>query len=265
MQKLLFQIQAWLKYQRLAKGRHGIHSPFVYQLYDEYITPKKTEGKQTTQAIETMRKSLLKDTRILEVEDFGAGLGGKIVPRIKRQVSEIAGSSARGAKFGALLYRLAGGLQAQNILEMGTNLGISSIYLMKGRPQAHMLTLEGSEAISSVAKENLNKFNLHPDIRIGEFSHSLENISWENYKPDFIFIDGNHRQNPTVTYFKFLMERAADQAVFIFDDIHWSPGMEAAWEIIRSDERVQISIDLYGMGICITGRKQAKEHFILRF
>jgi hypothetical protein len=61
------------------------------------------------------------------------------------------------------------------------------------------------------------------------------------------------------------MGKSAEQAVFIFDDIHWSPGMQAAWDIIRSDSRVQVSIDLYGMGICFTGRDQAKEHFILAF
>lgn len=263
MQKLLFQIQSWLQYQRKARGKHGIHSPFVYALYEQAIVA--ATSVQHPIKIEARRKQLLQDTRILEVEDFGAGLGGKIIPKISRPVRKIAGSSARGPKFGALLYRLHQYLKPAQTLEMGTNLGISTLYLAHSHPQSQIITLEGSPAIAAIARENFQDFQVNPDIQIGEFSETLPKIDWEHFKPAFIFIDGNHRKDPTVAYFKFLLSRAHEQSVFIFDDIHWSPGMQAAWDIIRSDERVQVSIDLFGMGLCFTGRNQAKEHFILKF
>lgn len=265
MQKLIFQTRAWIEYQLKAKGRHGIHSPFVYGLYDKAILPGPDQDKSKLHAIEGLRKKLLQDHRILEVEDFGAGLGGVEIPRIQRKVSEIAASSARGPKYGGLLSRLMQYLQPGQTLEMGTNLGLSSLYLLNGHPNSRLVTLEGSQAIAEIASENLNQSGLHPEIHIGEFSETLHNLNWESFKPDFLFIDGNHRKDPTVTYFKFLIAKASPQAVFVFDDIHWSPGMQAAWDIIRADERVQVSIDLFGMGLCFTGRNQAKEHFILSF
>lgn len=265
MQKIIFQIQAWLNYQLKAKGRHGLHSPFVYNLYEQAILAHAAQEPEHTRIIESHRKKLLQDSRVLEVEDFGAGLGGKIIPKINRPVKQIAGSSARGPKFGALLYRLAQYLKPAQALEMGTNLGISSLYLSKGYPACRLITLEGSPAIAAIASENFNQFKVHPEIIVGEFSETLLKIDWQQFAPSFIFIDGNHRKDPTVAYFKFLLNKANEEAVFIFDDIHWSPGMQAAWDIIRSDERVQVSIDLFGMGLCFTGRKQAKEHFILRF
>jgi predicted O-methyltransferase YrrM len=264
MQKLQFQIQAWIQYQLRATGKHGIHSPFVYQLYEQAILPGLISSPETGK-IEGLRKQLLKDSRILAVEDFGAGLGGKEIPKINRPISKIAGSSARGLKFGSLLFRLSQFLKPHSILEMGTNLGLSTLYLSKGNPNAQLMTLEGSKAIGEVAQEHFQQAHINPTVVIGEFSSTLESIDWSRNKPDFIFVDGNHRQEPTVAYFKFLMSKAADQAVFIFDDIHWSPGMQAALDNIRSDTRVQVSIDLYGMGICFTGRDQAKEHFILKF
>lgn len=265
MQKLIFQTRAWIEYQLYSKGRHGIHSPFVYELYDKAIAPAPTPNSPGLRGIEQLRKKLLADPRILEVEDFGAGLGGKEIPRIQRKVNDIAASSARGPKFGGLLSRLVEYLQPGQILEMGTNLGLSSLYLLNGNPQSRLITLEGSPSIAEIAKENLERNERYPEIIIGEFSETLNKIHWDSFKPAFLFIDGNHRKDPTVTYFKFLIGKAAPQAVFVFDDIHWSPGMQAAWDIIRADERVQVSIDLFGMGLCFTGRNQAKEHFILSY
>lgn len=267
MQKALFQIQAWLKYQIQAKGRHGVHSPFVYEFIEHVLKPVKVSAEEssTVQKIEGIRRDRCKDGRILEVEDFGAGFGGKQTRFQQRSVSAIAKSSARGPLFGILLYRLCAWWKPKVCLEMGTNLGISTLYQMQGAPHARMITMEGSPAIANIAQEHFQEAGFQPDIILGEFSKSFEHFNPGEVRPDYIFIDGNHRKDPTVAYFQYLMNRCAPQSVFIFDDIHWSAGMEAAWDIIRADPRVQVSIDVFGMGLCFTGRDQAKEHFVLRY
>jgi predicted O-methyltransferase YrrM len=267
MQKALFQIQAWLRYQLQAKGRHGVHSPFVYTFIDQVLKPVSIEKqeRETVKKIEQLRRERCQDQRILEVEDFGAGLGGKQTRFQQRPVAAIAKSSARSPLYGILLYRLCDWWKPNVCLEMGTNLGFSTLYQMYGAPHARMITMEGSPAIADIANSHFKSAGFEPEIILGEFSKSFENFNPGDASPDYIFIDGNHRKDPTVAYFQFLMNRCAPASVFIFDDIHWSPGMEAAWDIIRADPRVQVSIDVFGMGLCFTGRDQAKEHFVLRY
>ena len=43
---------------------------------------------------------------------------------------------------------------------------------------------------------------------------------------DLVFIDGNHQENPTISYFEKCLNYAHNDTIFIFDDIYWSIGME---------------------------------------
>jgi predicted O-methyltransferase YrrM len=83
---------------------------------------------------------------------------------------------------------------------------------------------------------------------------------------DMAFIDGNHRYEPTLRYFNMLMTKAQEYTILIFDDIYWSPEMTDAWQAIKSDPRVSLTIDIYRFGIVFMHRdKLAKEDFILRY
>ena len=73
----------------------------------------------------------------------------------------------------------------------------------------------------------------------GNFDHTLEELCSQQDKIDLVYIDGNHRYEPTLRYFRQLLTRITPESVLIFDDIHWSPEMEAAWEEIRLDGSVR--------------------------
>lgn len=40
----LYQLKAFLRYRLHAKGRHGVHSPFVYALVDECLSKRSPAG-----------------------------------------------------------------------------------------------------------------------------------------------------------------------------------------------------------------------------
>ena len=82
--------------------------------------------------------------------------------------------------------------------------------------------------------------------------------------PQLIFIDGNHQKEATLKYFERLLTIAHNDSVFIFDDIHWSIGMEEAWEEIKNHPAVTVTIDTYFWGFVFFRREQEKEHFIIR-
>ena len=68
---------------------------------------------------------------------------------------------------------------------------------------------------------------------------------------DYVFIDGHHDENATVSYFTKIKPYLSDKSVMIFDDISWSEGMIRAWNTIIGDESVKVSLHLGSIGLCI--------------
>jgi predicted O-methyltransferase YrrM len=83
---------------------------------------------------------------------------------------------------------------------------------------------------------------------------------------DLAFIDANHRKKPTLTYFNELLKKITGNAIIIFDDIHWSAGMEAAWNEIKQHPSVMLTVDLFYFGIIFFRPEfKVKQHFRIRF
>ena len=62
-------------------------------------------------------------------------------------------------------------------------------------------------------------------------------------------------------YFEWLKNRLTRRAVVIFDDIHWSPGMQKAWREASTQQGVVFSIDFFKLGVVVfdTQRKLPPE------
>ncbi|MCX6230580.1 MAG: class I SAM-dependent methyltransferase [Bacteroidetes bacterium] len=245
-----------------AKTKHDIHSPFVFQLLTKAIK-QKTSATAFTE-IEALRNSLLKNKSMITIEDFGAG--SRTNNGNSRQICEIAKNQAKSPKYAQLLYRLVEYFQPENVLELGTSLGISTAYMAKAAPNAKITTIEGSESIASMAVENFKSLNIQNiSIIKGNFDVQLP-LMLENSDPlDFVFFDGNHRKTPTLSYFKSCLKHKNNNSVFVFDDIHWSAEMEEAWEIIKQSPEVSVSVDLFFIGLVFFRKESTKEHFIIRF
>jgi predicted O-methyltransferase YrrM len=100
----------------------------------------------------------------------------------------------------------------------------------------------------------------------GNFDETLSSQISKLAVVDFAFVDGNHRQKPTLNYFNQLLEKANENSIFIFDDIHWSNEMEEAWKEIQQHPSVTLSIDLFFIGIVFFRKEQkVPQHFLIRF
>ncbi|MEX0636591.1 MAG: class I SAM-dependent methyltransferase, partial [Ferruginibacter sp.] len=100
----------------------------------------------------------------------------------------------------------------------------------------------------------------------GDFAHTLPALLSIVDKVDLAYVDGNHRKIPTLDYFAQLLFKSHENSIIIFDDIHWSAEMEAAWETIKAHNSVTLSIDLFFIGIIFFKKEfKVKQHFILRF
>jgi len=104
------------------------------------------------------------------------------------------------------------------------------------------------------------------EVVTGEFDLTLPQVLERLSRLDLAFIDGNHRKEPTIQYFSALSDKCGPDSLIIVDDIHWSLEMEEAWESIKNDPRVMLTVDLFFMGIVFYRQQfKVKQHFIIRF
>jgi hypothetical protein len=53
--------------------------------------------------------------------------------------------------------------------------------------------------------------------------------------------------------------------MIIFDDIYWSKDMTKAWSEICASSAINLSMDLFLVGIVMKREEQSKEHFRLKY
>jgi predicted O-methyltransferase YrrM len=247
-----------------ASGKgYGIHSPFVFDFVSKVLNDR--QDFKAYHQIEDLRRELLKNKTLVDIQDFGAGtISGK--PG-HRSIADITRRSAKGKKMGQLLFRLAHYYQPKIILEFGTSLGLSSAYLAAARPSARMVTLEGDGKLALQAKKNFEKLGLtHIEIVTGNFDDQLSSIRHQLSQVDLVFLDGNHLLQPTLNYFHYLLEMTGSPSLIIIDDIHWSRDMEEAWKKIKENSQVMMTIDLFFMGLVFFNESfKIKQNFTIRF
>lgn len=255
-------VRGFINHRLSAKTRHGVHSPFVYKLVDEVIYDFR--ARKEYQDIESVRKQLLHDERYITITDLGAG--SHVNNNKQKQVSQLAKNALKPAKLAQLLYRLARHFQPEQVLELGTCLGLTTAYLAKAAPAALITTVEGCPQTASVALENLEKLDIpNVDLKVGNFDQVLPEILAEREILDFVFIDGNHRKLATIDYFEQCLPKMHEGSVMVFDDIYWSKGMQEAWSVIKAHPQVKVSVDLFWIGLVFFRSGQMKEDFKIKF
>ena len=261
MRKLKF-IFRYFGYLLKSQNQYMIHSPFVYNFVSNVIY-KKTANESTAE-IESLRNALYNDNRKINMTDFGAG--SNINSSKKRKIKDIAKNSSKNKKFGQLLFRIVEHFKPKVIFELGTSLGISTLYLAKGNNNAKITTFEGCKETANIAKENFNFLNFKKiETVLGNFKDTYEKKAEEYKKLDLIFVDGNHQEKATINYFETLINYSHNKTIIIFDDIHWSIGMENAWKYIKDSKKTSLTIDLFFIGIVFLDPKLSKENYIIRF
>ena len=238
---------------------HSLHAPYIYELYTTII--KIEDSSHDFYEIEKVRNNFKESDSIIEVEDFGAGsvrLSGNI-----RKVSDIANYGITRKKFSRLLVRLIEFLDARNIVELGTSLGINTLYLSS--PQNVMVnTFEGSKQLCNIAHEvfkGMKRDNVN--VIEGNINSTLLEFTMASQSIDLAYIDANHKYNPTIEYFELLLNKSHKKTCIVIDDIHLSKEMSSAWKYIQNHHEVTLSLDLFYVGIIFVDPEMMKQHYVL--
>jgi len=258
--------QKYLRYYLTSsngKG-HAIHSPFVFHFITKILNDKSPYPEY--KKVENLRIKLLTDKTELIIEDFGAG--SAVNKTNKRTVAEIARNSAKPKKFGQLLFRIAKYYKFQYVIELGTSLGLTTSYLSFGiKDTGYISTVEGAKSVANVATYNFKSLDLKNITLYNEpFQNCISELQEAYPWVDLLFVDGNHRKEPTIEYFNNFLGYMSKDGMMIFDDIHWSQEMEQAWVTIKAHPAVRCTIDLFFVGIVFFREEfREKQHFNIRF
>lgn len=262
MRKIRFFIKH-LQCLARAKSKFSIHSPFVYQFVTEVMKDKTVYPEY--QLVKEVKSQLLRSSAVLEATDFGADAGRRNFKTRFRRIGEIARHVGIPDSIGQLLYRMVRYYKPQYILEFGTSLGIGTMFMALANEKAKLITIEGCANTAEIAQKNFDQQKLtNIEMQVGEFSNILDKALKKIPQLDFVFIDGNHRKEPTIHYFKACLAKAHNDTIMVFDDLYWSKGMEQAWKLIKSHPQVTVSIDFCRLGILFFRKELSKEEFVIK-
>ena len=251
----------YLKYLWKAKNQHSLHSPFVFDFYNQVVLTKTHLAPDT--AIDTFYKQLSKNPETIKVNDMGAG--SKFSNNSEKKISLIAKTALKNKKWAYLIAAIAKHYKYNYIIELGTSLGYTSAVIAGLNQNARVYTFEGCGATLAVAKKSFHTLGLKCITPLlGNIDDTLRGTLEQLPNVDMVFFDANHTYEATKRYFRYCLRKAHENSCFIFDDIYWSEGMTKAWEEIIAHQEVTISIDLFQLGIIFFRKKQPKQHFVLK-
>ncbi|MEP4531754.1 MAG: hypothetical protein ABJ004_01620 [Cyclobacteriaceae bacterium] len=250
-----FTANEFLKHKTQAVNAHGLHSPFLFDLYNQVIKARDIKLKNNLKAI---RKTVFSSNETLTYTD----------PKTRETRNEQTGTWARrvtsSLRFSVFLIKLIDYLQAQTVLETGAAAGINAASL--SHSTAHkIVTMEGSVEIAQLARQTINKFGKQDvDIIEGEITDTFAD-SLSEYSPNLIFLDADHRKDTIRFYIDEISKMKQPPKCILIHDIYWSKDMKEAWLEVVQNPTFSLTIDLFEVGLVFPNYQMEKQHFRIKF
>lgn len=259
MNEKVFSFLKYLSYWLTKEDKYSLQSPLLYNQYKELFKFIE-ERKNSDLEIEGFRNQLLQTEKSIPILDLGAG--SKKVNTPIRKLAKITEYSTSSRKYAQLLQYFCSQTAGGIVIELGTCVGITTRYLNKVT-KSQLLTFEASEELIQVAKGDYKL----PKVKfvVGDINFTLPEELKKISKVDFAFIDANHTYEGTMKSFKELISKINAESIIAIGDIHWSKGMEKAWNEIKNIPSVKLSLDFYEIGILLFQFPGEKTNLILDF
>jgi len=254
-------IKHFIKYACQSKSKFRVHSPFVFSFILDILEYKSPKSGNLYRKIDNYYTNISEKMSIQN----NAGAGSVVLANNQKiNLTSFIKKVGLPYKYGIVLENIAEKYACSNNLELGTSLGISTSFLA-ANPNNQLTTIEANpffynnakQAFTTIKRNNITFVNaLFEDI--------LPQIGKEKQFFSLIFIDGDHTLKATLDNFNTIKAYLNENSIVILDDIYWSREMTQAWEIIKKDKDVTLSIDLFRIGIVFFRKEiHQKEDFVL--
>lgn len=254
MRRILSRIHIicdFIKFFISAKTIDQIDSPFYFEFHQRVI---KSYQSYNDKSISLYREALKSDQTIVKVGNVGAK--SQITKKNKVSVSHISQNAVSKDFKCKLLLFIVNFFKSQTILELGTSLGVSTLYLAKADNLKKIISVEGEMDIyryiqNKVADGKLTLLN-------STFTDFFVKAINDSELYDCIVIDGDHTYNATIDNFNQSRKILSENGIIILDDIYWSKGMKNAWKYIQNEHHEFHTINLFFYGIVFKNARLKK-------
>ncbi|GHA66855.1 O-methyltransferase [Pontibacter akesuensis] len=249
--------------QRLPQRFHGAARLLFYHTFtaDEKKLATEIESFRSRIPALTTDKEIYSYTsphsNTFQTDEAGNALPGEYVGSAAEAHMKTGSSTFNGI----LLRRIVAGAGVKKILELGTNTGFSGSYFLSV-PGTELVTIEGSDALCAIAKQNMDRFSDKHRIMNMLFDEAITQLLAEAETFDCVFIDGQHEQKATLHYTQRVLPMLKPGALIVHDDIYWSEDMHQGWQHMVQDPQFSETVDLFYKGICVVGNGSGtKAHY----
>jgi predicted O-methyltransferase YrrM len=208
---------------------------------------------------------MLASTEKISMTDFGAG--SQKMKSNQRNVSDVAKISGSIPECGMFYQKLIQHFNLTEILEMGTSVGIGTVYLSTASKTIQVTGIEACPQTYLFLKENLIAEGISNVTLINkDFDSVFAEGTLGEKKFDFVFIDGNHNGESLLKYYKILQKKyLQSKYVIIIDDINWTQDMYKAWKLICEMDHSKTYLNLFRLGVVFSGFELPAGNFPINF
>ncbi|MDL2305895.1 hypothetical protein LJC72_11240 [Bacteroides sp. OttesenSCG-928-D19] len=230
-------------YRRLfCFGGYGVHSPFVFRLITEVLEEKS--AYYCYERLANVRRQLSQNNGKIRVNNRELA--------VNKALSNYCFTEAEDK----LLFRLANRFQPEMIYTVGSDLGLTPLYLTAYSKKTHCIVFEPESSVASVAQKIMDKY-ASARIDMGAMSPAM--LCVPNNRIDFVVIGKirpdifDDKSNPfgklSVDIFKNFLPYMNNDSVMIIAGIHATRENCEVWKSIGCFPEVSVTLDLYDLGI----------------
>lgn len=151
----------------------------------------------------------------------------------------------KGHTYYLFLNKLVRRLKPKKILELGTSIGRSGLFMMTALPEASKLV---TVDIGSFLRTDLTGFAYDDRLKI-VFGNDLEDGVFNEIGNgfDMMFSDSEHSYEHVVVEWEKYRHTLTDGAIVVMDDIRLNDGMSKFWDSLPY-EKIDTGVDLHFSG-----------------
>lgn len=254
-----YRIKSRLNFLLKSSNQHGIHSPFVYDLITKCFYDKTPFSAYHN--LKALRNELIYNQDLVKVKHYSEA--SKVFQSNHQKISTIVKGEGSSYKKQKQLYRITNYFKPKNVLELGTSVGLGSAAMAIGSNNSIIKTVEVNKNKSDIAKKVFKSYQLkNIQIDTSSFKDFFKKSNYENL--DLVYLDGTCDKESTIENFNSLLKYSHNESVFIINNIYWSKEMTEAWNIIKKQKEITVSIDTFYWGFLFFRKEQPKQHFTIR-